>query len=359
MRERWGGFNSLLWRGEREGGDRSERDEGSSNREERASDSHIVSIVGMDIVTFAILQLEIEPPKRGGRVSFEPRNIGALGERILPLLPVDAGRLERAEAAIAGIAQAGDDVGAGVQFGIDGCGVDRDVGVRGTNLGEAGRAAYDANESQALGAGFLELRHRSRGAESGGQHRIEEHDFRTGEIRRRIEIVGLRAARLLVALHTDVRDCGLGYQPQHAFHHAEPGAQDGCEHDRPGQRRARAGCERGHHLARHGFEIAGGFTQEQRGDFAEEDAELGVFRECVAQLGKLGADEWMVGQRHAGRNGLRCSHAGTCRRPEARCHSAYGGTLLAAGRNDAMTLIDACRDDTTNDAPMVSAVRVA
>jgi hypothetical protein len=110
----------------------------------------------------------------------------------------DEGNRERvsAKVAVAGIAQAGDDVGVGVQLRVDGGGEDGDIGMRAAKLLEARGTTYQADVTQVAGAAFLQLGDGAGGAPAGGEHGIDDEDLGGTEVGGKLEVVTLRAMGL-------------------------------------------------------------------------------------------------------------------------------------------------------------------
>ncbi len=80
-------------------------------------------------------------------------------------------------------------------------------------------------------AELLELGHRVAGAAAGGEHRVD-HDRQLLALRRRhLGVVGDRLGRILVALHTEDADLGVGQHAEHRVEHAHAGAEDRHQHD--------------------------------------------------------------------------------------------------------------------------------
>src|SRR5918995_113268 len=135
---------------------------------------------------------------------------------------------------VSGVAEAGDDERALVQFRVDGCGVERYVRVF---SGQALHAGYRGDGVEAGDPGrplFLELVYGGREAPPRGQHRVEDEDEVLVEVTRKVDVVLDGLGCLLVALQAHEAHRRRRKQGEGSVEHAEPGAQDGHEADGTG-----------------------------------------------------------------------------------------------------------------------------
>ena len=134
---------------------------------------------------------------------------------------------QRAEDAVAGIAQAGDDVAVLVEMVVDGCDVDGDVGMRCIDGVYAFRRSDKAQEDDALRTLLFQEVERCDGTAARGEHGIDDDEHALADIARQLAEVFDGLQRRRVAVEADVADAGGGYEAQHAFRHAESRTQDG------------------------------------------------------------------------------------------------------------------------------------
>ena len=150
---------------------------------------------------------------------------------------------------------------------------------------------------------------------------------------RRCEIIALRAARLFIPKHADVGDAHVRQEIEHAFDQAEAGAQNGRDHDGPGERGTLRFRERRLHADRPGREIARRFEYQQRGEFIEPRPEIDGRRLRVAQLADLHADERMVDDGDSGQRVVR--HARVVTASAGACHQRSGPMRAGQSENPA------------------------
>ncbi len=139
-------------------------------------------------------------------------------------------RLLRRVQAVAGVAQARDDVGVLVEHFVHGADDDVDVRVLALHAGDALGAAENTHEDDATRAAVLEVLHGEAGAAGGGQHGIEHEAGADGEHDRGGDL-GVREDRskgwLVGAAHGQVPDQCLGQVGQERIEHAVASAHDG------------------------------------------------------------------------------------------------------------------------------------
>ena len=170
--------------------------------------------------------------------------------------------------AVAGVAQARDDVGVLVEHFIHGADDDVDIRVFALHAGDALGAAEHTYEDDATGAAVLEVLDGEAGAAGGGQHGIEQEAGAQGEHDRGGDL-GVREdrveGRLVGAAHGQMPDQRLGQVGQERVEHAVAGAHDGDQGvllvddravglgqwrgDEPGSRRQAGRGLRGQHKA--------------------------------------------------------------------------------------------------------------
>ena len=92
---------------------------------------------------------------------------------------------------------------------------------------------HEADEADGSGAGALEERDGRQGAAAGGEHGVDEQDFRLADVWGELLVVRDGGEGGLVAVDAEVAEPGLGEQPQHAVGHAEPGAENRHERHPP------------------------------------------------------------------------------------------------------------------------------
>lgn len=122
---------------------------------------------------------------------------------------------------------------------------------------EAGGAADEADVTEMARAFFLQLGDGAGGAPACGEHGIDDEDLGGTEVGGELEVVALGAMGLLVAVHADVADAGIGEDLQHAIDEAEACAEDGGDDDGTGEGCAGVGGERGIDGTLDGLEVAG------------------------------------------------------------------------------------------------------
>ncbi len=138
----------------------------------------------------------------------------------------------RAEAAVAGVAEAGDDVAFVVEVGVDAGGVDGDVGVFGVDGEDAFGGGDEADEFQAGDAALFEEVDGGDGGASGGEHGVEDQQEGVGgEGGGDLDVVLDGLEGFFIAEEADVTDLGVGEGGDGALDHGESGAEDGGEDD--------------------------------------------------------------------------------------------------------------------------------
>src|SRR5215212_2357737 len=130
-----------------------------------------------------------------------------------------------------GVAEAGDDERALVQLRVDGCGVERYVGVLSGKALDAGHRGDGVEAGDPGRTLFLELVYGGREAPPRRQHRVEDEDEVLIEVTREVDVVLDGLGSLLVALQAHETDGRRREQGEGPVEHAEPGAQDGDEAD--------------------------------------------------------------------------------------------------------------------------------
>src|ERR671916_3342096 len=164
--------------------------------------------------------------------------------RVRRMAPEGRSSAVGAEDAVARVAQPWPDVAVVVELAVHGRGEDRDVGVRLLQRGHTLGRRHQAHEPQPPRAGALEPRDRLRGAAAGGQHRVDDEHLGLVDAGRHVLVVADGPQRLLVAVHAEMADAGVGHEAQEPVHHAQAGAQDRDDHDLVGQPDAGGGLER-------------------------------------------------------------------------------------------------------------------
>src|SRR5919107_1476065 len=195
---------------------------------------------------------------------------------------------------VSGVTETGDDERPFVQFRVDGCGVERYVGVL---SGEALDAGYRGDGVEAGDPGgplFLELVYGGGEAPPRREHGVEDENEVLVEVARKVDVVLDGLGGLLVSLQAHETHRRRRKQGEGPVEHAEPGAQDGDEAHgagdlldlRLGQRRVNADLP-GWHLAR-------GLGDHDEGELLHGLPEVRRPRSLVAQYGQLVAAERAV-----------------------------------------------------------------
>src|SRR5215207_10146542 len=195
---------------------------------------------------------------------------------------------------VSSVAEAGDDVGAVVQLGVDGRGVERHVWML------SGEAFYARHGGDGVKAGdpgralFLELVYGGGEAPPRREHRVEDDDQVLVEVAREVYVVLDRLSRLLVALQPHKANRRRRQQGERPVEHPQSGAQHGYQADGTGdllhlglrEGRPDAGLAR-RHLPR-------GFGDHDQGEFLHSLPEVCGRSALVAQDGELVAAQGAV-----------------------------------------------------------------
>ena len=135
--------------------------------------------------------------------------------------------LLRAENAVSGVSEAGDDVGVFVQALVDGGDVDVDVGMFGLDFFNADGGGHEAHEADVAAAALLEHRNCVAGAAAGCQHGVRDYDEAVFNIGRELAIIDHGLVGFLIAVKADVAHLGDGDEGPEAVYHSEAGPEDG------------------------------------------------------------------------------------------------------------------------------------
>ncbi len=171
---------------------------------------------------------------------------------------------------------------------------------------DALRRGDEVEEHDLAVAELLELAHGVDGAAARGEHRVD-HDRELLALRRRhLRVVGHRLGGLLVALHAQHADLGVGQHVEHRIQHPHARAQNRHEHDLL--------VDHVPDRLRHGrLDLDGlraqaleGLEREELGDFVHELAEEFRGRALVAHEGHAMVDERML---EDGGHGMRSPRA--------------------------------------------------
>src|SRR5215217_251864 len=195
---------------------------------------------------------------------------------------------------VSGVAEAGYDERALVQFRVDGCGVERYVGVL---PGEALDAGYCGDGVEAGDPGrplVLEFVYGGREAPPRRQHRVEDEDEVLVEVAREVDVVLNRLGSHLVALQAHEAHRRRRQQGEGPVEHAQSGAQYGDEADGAGnflhlrfrEWRVDANLLCGH--------VARSFGDHDEGEFLHSLPEVRSPGPLVAQNGELVAAQRAV-----------------------------------------------------------------
>src|ERR671920_903249 len=195
---------------------------------------------------------------------------------------------------VSGVAEAGDDERAIIQFRVDGCGVEGHVGVL------AGNALYAWHRGDRVEAGdpgrplFLELVNGGREAPPSGEHRVEDDDQVLVQVTREVDVVLDRLGRHLVALEAHKADRRRRQEVERSVEHTEAGAQDRNEADGTGDLldfslgQGRADPDR---TGRH---VSCGLGDHDKGELLHGLPEADGRGPLVAQDSELVATQWPV-----------------------------------------------------------------
>lgn len=244
----------------------------------------------------------------------------------------------RPEIAVTCVAEAGHDVAAVVEALIDSASEDRHIGVMGMECLHTGGRGEHADEAQARGPAGLELAGGLHRALAGGQHGIEQEHIGPAQGGGKFGIIGAGGRGFLIAGNADVRELRGGGERPHAIHHAQAGAQDGCQDEGPGERLTGGGCfQRRGDFHWHCLQLAGCFGKKKRGNFAEVAAEILGRSVAVPQAGQAGLQQGVgaKGERFhvvggAGRGRGPCGCLGITRGQGPRCQSLAASMPAAA-----------------------------
>src|SRR5215203_55499 len=202
-----------------------------------------------------------------------------------------AGSLKGSIEPVSGVAEAGDDERAIIQFRVDGCCVEGHVGVL------AGNALYAWHRGDRVEAGdpgrplFLELVNRGREAPPSREHRIEDEDQILVQVAWEVDVVFDRLGRLLVALEAHKADRRRRQEGERPVEHTETGTQDWNEADGTGDLLdLRLGQGRTN-LDRTGRHVSCGLGDHDKGELLHGLPEVGGRGPLVAQDRKLVATQ--------------------------------------------------------------------
>src|SRR5215212_11686671 len=135
---------------------------------------------------------------------------------------------------VSGIAEAGDDERALVQLRVNGCGVERYVGVLSGKALDAGHRGDGVEAGDPGRTLFLELVYGGREAPPRRQHRVEDEDEVLVEVAREVDVVLNRLGGHLVALQAHEAHRRRRQQGEGPVEHTQSGAQHGYETDGAG-----------------------------------------------------------------------------------------------------------------------------
>ena len=114
------------------------------------------------------------------------------------------------EQPVAGIAQTRNDVALRIQLLVDRGREDWQLRRMLVDTGDAFRRRHQADQTDALPATFLQQLQRGHSAAPGGQHGIDEDDFKRAEIRWQAFMKHARLQRFLAALQSHEADARVG-----------------------------------------------------------------------------------------------------------------------------------------------------
>ena len=246
----------------------------------------------------------------------------------------------RAVDAVAGIAQAGNDVAVLVQVVVLSAQIDVNIGVSLVQGLNAFRSSDQTDELDALCAVLLDLGNGINGAAAGCQHGIQNQNITLGDILGQLAEVFHGLQGLLVAVQADKADLCSGQQGQHTVQHTHACTQDGHQSQL-------AACQ---HLGLchgdggldldllHG-QVTGGLVAQQGCDLADQITELLGTGLLVAQDAQLVLQQGMLND-HRGHKytllfmfiGFRLPSVLQCAFRGGRPQTGCSGTDPPAGR---------------------------
>src|SRR5690606_3918402 len=94
-----------------------------------------------------------------------------------------------AEDTVAGVAEAGEDVAAVVQFAVDGCAVDGNFGVLVVDAADTFGGGDEADDAEVADAGLLEEGDGAGGAAAGGEHGVDQQHLGGGDVGGQLAVV--------------------------------------------------------------------------------------------------------------------------------------------------------------------------
>ena len=202
---------------------------------------------------------------------------------------------ERAEDAVARVAETGDDVALLIEMVVDGGDVDGHVRMLLVHEADALRRRDEAHERDGLRALFLEQRERRRRAAARREHRIDDDEHALGDIARQLAVILDGLERLRIAVEADVADARRRDHVDDAAEHAEARAQDRHDADLLAREHlALALRDRRLDLDVLEREIARDLVRHEHGDLLEELAEILRARRLLAHERELVLDERVV-----------------------------------------------------------------
>ena len=203
--------------------------------------------------------------------------------------------LFRAENPVAGVAEAGADVGILIELPVEMADVDLDVGMGLVQLLQALGGGDNAHELDLLPAVLLDHLDGVAGRSARSQHGVNDHDGPLFNRGRQLAVVFVGLVGLRVAVEADVADLGRGHQGKDAVDHAETCAEDG--HDG----HLLAGDDGAHGVFNGGLhgdflcgQVPKSFIPLEHGNFGNQGPELVRARGLVPQAGNLVLNQGML-----------------------------------------------------------------
>ena len=138
-----------------------------------------------------------------------------------------ARQLQRAVDTVAGIAQAGNDVGGLVEVVVDGAGIDMHIGIFLGQRLEALGGRDDAQHADVLDTALAQIADSHLGRTARGEHGIDDQADTLVDILGHLAVILMWFVGDLVALHANVAHAGRGHQVEDAVDHAKTCTQDG------------------------------------------------------------------------------------------------------------------------------------